>query len=179
MKAFTKWLTLAPFLVLAGCNATTATTSQGAGDSPSSKTDVAFITSSTDIIQFDKEEGKLAAKDSRNPAVLAEANKINNSAEYFAKQIYPAAARAGIKPPADLPTGLRVRLDHMHRQQGIDFDKDYVNDQIYSHQTNLYQLQDEAEHGTDPELKALAQRAVPVVQDDITRLRALQRRVPR
>ncbi len=177
MKSLTKWFTLASFLALAGCNATTATTSQGAGDSPAGKTDIAFITSSTDIIQFDREEGKLAAKDSRNPAVLAEANRINSSAEYFAKQIYPAAARAGIKPPADLPTGLRVRLDHMHRQQGIDFDRDYVDDQIYSHQTNLYQLQDEAEHGTDPELKALAQRAVPVVQDDITRLRALQRRV--
>ena len=122
------------------------------------------------------EEGKLAANYSRNPEILSVANEITNRANYFAKRVYPSAERLGIKPPADLPSSLRVRLDHMHRQQGIDFDKDYVDDQIFSHQTNLYQLQDEAEHGTDPELKTLAQSGVTAVQDDLAKLRRLQRR---
>jgi putative membrane protein len=178
MKQTVTWLALAASLALAACNSSTATVPHGTAESTVSKQDLDFVTYATAIIRFDKEEGQLAQKESKNPAVLAAANKISSDADYFAAQIKPAAARAGIKPPDVLPSDLRVRLGHMRLQQGIDFDKNYVNDQIYSHENNLAGLEDEAANGTVPELKALAQQAVPVVQANLARLRPLQYKMP-
>ncbi len=123
-------------------------------------------------------EGQLAQKESRNPEVLAAANKLRGDADYFAAQINQAAARAGIRPPGVLPSDLRVRLAHMRLQPGVDFDKNYVNDQLYSHENNLAGMEDEAANGTVPELRALAQQTVPVVKENLARLRPLQHSMP-
>jgi putative membrane protein len=177
MKQTVTWLALAASLALAACNSSTTTVPHGATDTVS-KQDLDFVTYATAIIRFDKEEGQLAQKEAKDPAVLATANKMTSDANYFGAKINPAAARAGIKPPDVLPSDLRVRLGHMRLQQGIDFDKNYVNDQIYSHENNLAGLEDEAANGTVPELKVLAQQAIPVVTENLARLRPLQHKMP-
>ncbi len=167
MRQTATWLALAASL--AACTSPPATVSEQ---------DLDFVTYATAIIRFDREEGKLAQTESKNPAVLAAMAEMTRDADFAGARINAAAARAGIRPPGVLPSDLRVRLAHMRPQQGVDFDRNYVNDQLYSHENNLAALEDEAANGTVPELKALAQAAVPAVRANIARLRPLQRTLP-
>lgn len=159
-------------MVLAACNASL-------GPAPAvSQQDLDFVTYATALIRFDEEEGKLARKEAQDPAMLEAVNKITSDANQFAARIHAAAARAGIKPPGVLPSDLRVRLAHMRLQQSVDFDRNYLDDQIYSHENALAGLEDEAAHGAVPELRALAQQAVPLVKANLVQLRSLQREMP-
>ena len=166
---------LAATLALGACAASTATSS---GTGNHNQTDVDSVTAAWSIIHFDQEEGKLAASSSKNAEVLAAAQSMTNAANFFESKLGPASAAAGITLPTALPTDLRIRLGHMTIQQGNEFDRYYVNDQLYSHENNLGALEEEAAHGQNPELIAIAKQGIPVVQKDIAHLRELQRRMP-
>jgi putative membrane protein len=139
-----------------------------------SQTDLDFVTYGHGVIAFDKAEGLQAQTQAQTPGVRAIAQKLSDRADYFQKLTDQAAAEAGITMPNELPYDLRVRLIHMTIQHGLDFDKTYLADQIASHENFQSSLEAEASGGRNPKLKAIAQQAVPVVQDDLTQLRRLQ-----
>jgi predicted outer membrane protein len=158
-------------LLLAACQSPVA---QPAAASSASPTEVAFTTNAFQIIEFDRQEGKLAQTQARNPRVKALAQQFTNEANDFAAQLTPLAANAGIKPPAVLRNDLRVRLGHMQLQQGLDFDRTYIADQIASHEEEVL-MQDSVGTGDiSPPFANLMQKGQSLIRRNLDTLRALQ-----
>ena len=163
-------LPAAGLLLLAACQGPTATTATS-GVNPA---EVKFTTNAYQIIQFDQQEGALARTQARNPRVKALAQQLTDEANDFEAKLAPVAANAGIKPPTELRDDLRVRLGHMRLQQGLDFDRTYLADQIASHEEELAMQDSMAGSGVSPAFADLVQKGQALVRRNLDTLRALQ-----
>ena len=56
-----------------------------------------------------------------------------------------------------------------------DVDSQYVSSQLDDHKETLALFEKEAQSGQDPELKALAFKAIPIIQQHIAQLEELQK----
>ncbi len=174
MSTMSRPLATAALLLLAACQ------NQNAKPTASNvnPAEVQFTTDAYQIIEFDRQEGALAKTQAKTPAVKAISDQLTNQANEFASRLAPTAAAASITPPSILRNDLRVRLGHMRLQQGQDFDRTYVADQIASHE-ELLQMQGGASGGTvSPEFATLMRQGTSLVQENLEKLRALQGQLP-
>ena len=157
-------------LVLAACQGPVAQSTTGSAN----PAEVNFVTNAFQIIEFDRREGALAQTQARNPRVKALAQQLTNEANDFAAQLTPVAADAGIKPPTVLRNDLRVRLAHMQLQQGLDFDRTYLNDQIASHEEEVMMQDSMSSANVRPAFADLIQKGQAIIRRNLDTLRSLQ-----
>lgn len=166
-----RWLPAAAALLwLAACGADRARPTSGNAN----PAEVRFTTDAFNIIEFDRQEGALARTQARSPAVKAIAQQLTDQANEFAARLAPTTAAASIQPPRVLRDDLRVRLGHMRLQQGLDFDRTYVADQIASHEEVLRMEGSMSDAGVSPQFAALMQQGIGLIRENLERLRALQ-----
>ncbi len=166
-------LVLPAALVLAGC-ATKATATNDRGDMNPS--DLDFVASARNIIEFDREECTAAQTQARSPAVRALAAKLLADANAFDAKLQPILVEAGISGPTALRSDLRVRLTHMRLQSGLDFDRSFIDDQIATHQEiiNRQQMMS-GTPGMNAHIIELAQQGAEILKRNLAELRRLQR----
>ncbi len=176
IKTTTRLTAAAAFLLLAACtNQNAKPTSSDVSVNP---TEVQFTSDAYQIIEFDRQEGALAKTQAQSPAVKAISDQLTSQANEFAARLAPIAAAASITPPRVLRTDLRVRLGHMRLQQGLDFDRTYVGDQIASHEELLRMQGGMTDEGAvSPQFATLMRDGTALVRDNLEKLRALQRQV--
>jgi len=164
-------------LLLSGCAAQNAQPTSAAAASTVNPAEADFVTNAYQVIEFDRQEGTLAQTQARNPQVKALAQQLTNEANDFAARLGPVAAAAGIQPPTVLRRDLRIRLGHMQLQQGLDFDRVYLADQIASHEEALRSA--EAMNGAQvsPQFAALSQQGNELLRQNLAKLYALQRQM--
>ena len=165
----------AALLLLAGCNNQNARPTSG--NANANPAEVQFTTDAYQIIEFDRQEGALARPQAKNPAGKALSEQLTSQANDFAARLGPTAAAASIRPPTILRNDLRVRLGHMQLQQGQDFDRTYVGDQIASHEELLRMEGGMNEGAVSPEFATLMRQGTSLVQENLDKLRVLQRQV--
>ena len=165
----------ASLLLLAACNNQNARPTSGAAN----PAEVQFTTDAYQIIEFDRQEGALARTQAQSPAVKAISEQLTSQANKFASRLAPTAAAASIRPPFILREDLRVRLGHMRLQQGLDFDRTYVGDQIASHEELLRMQGGMTEGAVSPQFATLMREGTTLVRENLEQLRALQRQVGR
>ena len=158
-------------LLLAACQGPAAKPTSGSSANPA---EVAFTTNAFQIIEFDRQEGKLAQTQARNPRVKALAAQLTDEANGFAAKLGPVAANAGIRPPTELRNDLRVRLGHMQLQQGQDFDRTYVDDQIASHEEEVMMQDAMGGAGVSPPFAELRSQGQDIIHRNLDTLRGLQ-----
>jgi len=163
----------AALILLAACGGQNAKSTSG-GANPA---EVRFTTDAYQIIEFDRQEGALARTEAKDPRVKALAQQLTNQANDFAAQLAPTAAAASITPPRVLRNDLRVRLSHMRLQQGLDFDRTYLADQIASHEEALMLEEGMSNAGASPEFLALMQKGNSLLRVNLEKLRELQRQM--
>jgi putative membrane protein len=141
-----------------------------------SQADANFVTESYRIVEMDNQEGQLAATQSNNPQIRALAAEIVSKANQLYPPLQDAIQKNGITPPRELPADLRGRLDRTRVLRGAAFDRSYLADQVDTHQRAIAVFEAEQARTQDPTLRALVVRALPVVQEDLGKLQALQPR---
>ena len=159
-------------LLIAGCQTSTATPT-GSSANPA---DLQFGTNAAQIIHFDQEECTLAQTQAKNPEVRALAAQLLQEANDFQAKLVPAAASAGITLPDTLDDMRRVRVGHMRLQNGLDFDRTFVDDQIASHQDAVDMM--EAVPASDSSaLAQLARQGNALITANLRKLQDLKRRL--
>ncbi len=155
---------------LAGCDTTSS-------HSPTdmSSADLDFVTAAFNIIEFDRQECTLAATQAKSPAVRALAAQFLQQANAFDMRLRSITEAANVQPPTVLRTDLRVRVAHLRLNQGLDFDRSFIEDQIASH-TDALDMQDRMSHtqGAHPQLQALAKEGLELLRENLGKLRVLQ-----
>lgn len=172
----TRLLTGAALMLgLAACQTPVATTS--AAGTTASPGEINFTTNAYQIIQFDREESKLAQTQAKNPKVKALAAQFMQQAEDFAAKLGPLAAQSGISPPTELRNDLRVRLSHMRLQSGQDFDRTWVSDQIASHEEETMMQDQMMSAPVSPQYGAVIKQGQALVGQNLETLRQLQMQI--
>ena len=165
----------AALLLLAACQNQNA--KPISSDVSANPAEVRFTTNAYQIIEFDRQEGALARTQAQSPAVKAISEQLTSQANEFASRLAPTAAAASIKPPSILRNDLRVRLGHMRLQQGRHFDRTYAGDQIASHEELLRMQGGMNEGAVSPQFATLMRQGTALVQENLEKLRALQRQI--
>ena len=158
-------------LLLAACQTPTA---KPTATSSASQAEINFTTNAFQIIEFDRQEGKLAQTQAKNPRVKALAAQLTDEANQFAAKLTPVAADAGIRPPTELRNDLRVRLGHMQLQQGLDFDRTYIDDQIATHEEEVMMQDSMSTAGVSPAFASLMGQGQDIIRRNLDTLRGMQ-----
>ena len=170
---------IAVLVALAGCgsNDNKANMSSTAPTPPPpalSAGDTAFVNT---VAQADTEEinaAQLAETNSHSARVKSYAQQMVSDHTAANQKLASIAQSKGVTPtmtPDDAHTQMMSQLQGEH---GRAFDRAYIQGQINDHQMVIQVLQNEAQTGTDPELKDFASTTLPVIQHHLQMAEALQ-----
>ena len=138
-----------------------------------SDADRAFIDQLAMAGQAEVANGETAAK-SENSAIADFGKQMVQEHGEMNQELAALAKQKGVEPPTSASLTDQAKGAVMSVMPGATFDKQYVSQQLSDHQETLALLEKQASSGDDPDLKALATKAIPVVQKHITELEALK-----
>lgn len=127
---------------------------------------------------FEIESSQLALQMSRNPAVRSFAQMMVNDHTRMMNEMMAMAPAMGMNM-ASMPMMARhmEMMQRLRAASAADFDMMYKREQMMAHEEGLMMHRAYAARGDNPALKAMAARAVPMIQMHMTRARALPGRM--
>ena len=117
--------------------------------------------------------GKLAASKAKDPAVKAFGQMMVTDHSKANDELKALAQKKNFQLPADIGSH-KSDMDDLSKENGADFDKDYVDKMVDDHETDVKNFQREAENGTDPDVKAFAAKTLPTLQKHLDAIKAIQ-----
>ncbi|MFL6448250.1 MAG: DUF4142 domain-containing protein [Bryobacteraceae bacterium] len=121
------------------------------------------------------ELGKVAAQKASDEKVKEFAQKMVDDHSKANEQLKELASKSNIEVPATLDSKHQSRIDKLSKLSGQDFDKAYVKDQLKDHQTDVREFSDEAQSGTDPNVKSFAASTLPILQHHLEMVKSLSK----
>jgi putative membrane protein len=109
------------------------------------------------------EMGRLAEKKSTTEKILAFAREMIEAHTKDNQQLQSVVTTIGISVPSALSESDAAMLQQLEALSGQAFDEAYVRSQVTEHQRVQALLQQELSGGTNAQLKAYAQEALPVI----------------
>ena len=154
----TSTLGILAFLALGGCSTT--------AEAP-----LPEVTAAYQLINFDLQECSVLRSRPPGPQVAAVSAKICADAAHLQPLVEHVAVNRGITLANDPSYKLAAQYVLLSSRPWPSIDVNYLQDQIGSHAQALAVFQQAAQQTTDLDLKFLAEGAIPVVQDNLGRLR--------
>jgi len=114
---------------------------------------------------FEIQSSEMILKDgASDPEVKAFATQMIADHTKAAADLKAAAAKAGVTVPTTLASKEATKLQQLSEEEG-DRQKLYVTQQILAHNDAVVLHRGYAAEGTDPNLKAYAEKALPVLEE--------------
>jgi putative membrane protein len=126
-------------------------------------------------------EAELAARKATTPAVKAFARQVAADHRTMGTQLKALATKLNVTADTaddDVRDVVKKANDDIKdltdKKAGIDWDEQYIDNQINDHKDVLDKLQDEAKTTTDPDLRAALEKATGKVQEHLTKAQDLK-----
>jgi putative membrane protein len=117
--------------------------------------------------------GQLAAKNAKDPEVKKFGQMMVTDHSKANDELKALAAKKNYQLPTDIGSH-QSTYDKLSKLTGADFDKQYVDEMVDDHETDVKDFQREAENGTDPDVKAFAAKTLPTLQKHLDAIKAIQ-----
>ena len=131
----------------------------------SSEVDETFAVAAMQGNNAEMDMAQLALKQSNADEVKAFAKKMISEHEGLMNEMMPVLQRLSAgKTPERLAPADKLALLHLASLSPVDFNQMYVMQQIGDHLASLTAFKTAAKNGTDPQLKAVAQKWTPTIQ---------------
>lgn len=137
--------------------------------------DQAFVTKLAGVNTAEVELGMLAKDKASGRDVKAFAQRMIDDHRKANDELKTVADRKHLAWPTALPADAVALKDKLSKLSGTEFDRAYVDAMVMGHGEALTQVKNEAQSGTDPEVKAWAMKASSVVQAHLTHAQDLQK----
>jgi putative membrane protein len=111
--------------------------------------------------------GNLAKQNGGSDAVKQFGDKMVTDHSQANNELRQLTQQKGITLPSDISSKDKAMTKMLASKQGADFDKAYVHDMVKDHETDVAEFRHEAENGKDPEVKAWAQKTLPVLEQHL------------
>jgi putative membrane protein len=153
------------------------TMGQGPADAaaPSKVDDKKFVKDAALGGMTEVELGKLAAQKASDAKVKEFGQKMVDDHSKANDNLKQIASKSNIQIPSSLDSKHQSRIDKLSKLSGEDFDKAYVKDQLKDHQTDVREFSDEAQNGSDPNIKTFAASTLPTLQHHLEMVKDLNK----
>jgi putative membrane protein len=111
--------------------------------------------------------GNLAKQNGGSDAVKGFGDKMVTDHSQANEELRQLAQQKGITLPSDVNSKDKKINKMLASKQGSDFDKAYIHDMVKDHEADVAEFRNEAENGKDPEVKAWAQKTLPVLEQHL------------
>jgi len=119
--------------------------------------------------------GKLATEKASSDSVKQFAQKMVDDHGKSTEELKKAAQQANVNVPDSLDSKHQSRVDKLSKLSGADFDRAYIKDQLKDHQKDVKDFQDEAQSGTDPNVRTVAAKLLPTLQQHLDTVKDLSK----
>jgi putative membrane protein len=113
------------------------------------------------------ELGKVASQKASSDAVKQFGQKMVDEHGKSTEELKKVAAQMKVNVPDTLDSKHQSRVDKLSKLSGADFDRAYIKDQVKDHQKDVKDFQDEAQTGSDPNVKTLAAKLLPTLEQHL------------
>ena len=121
------------------------------------------------------EMGKLATQKGSSEAVKQFGQRMVDDHSKANEQLKQAAAKSNIEIPASLDSKHQSHIDKLAKLSGPEFDKAYLKDQVKDHEHDVDKFKEEAQNGTDPNVKQFAMATLPTLQEHLSAVKDLKK----
>jgi putative membrane protein len=83
------------------------------------------------------------------------------------------AGAVGVTLPSDVDAATRAQYDELSSKTGRDFDLAYADAMVSGHEKAVREFSDEATSGTNPAVRAYAQKELPMLEEHLRLAREL------
>jgi putative membrane protein len=175
MRRCALWLLALALLPLAGCGLRRAGPVAAPTTPPISAADTGFIKQAAAASEADMQEAQLAVERAGRPVVKQFARQMVADHTSLGQQLSTLAQRKGVATPAQPDAAAASDIQELE-QSRRGFDTVYVRVQLAAQEQAVSLFRQEAEQGTDPDVKAFAQQNLPLVQQHLAMAEALDGR---
>lgn len=110
------------------------------------------------------EVGQMAQQKAALPEVKQFGETLVTDHTQANQELQQIAQSEGIALPTQPSSNQQAESRKLQKLSGKKFDRTFVKDEIKDHRKDIAEFQNEAQSGTDPALKAFAQKTLPVLQ---------------
>ena len=141
-----------------------ALTSAGSAASSAPPYDEQFLKTSVQGDIFEIQGGKLAQKRSHSPKVTTLAKRLIKDHSKSLKDAKDVAQKLGVQLELQPMPSMQWELKAVASMSGKKFDHWYSTLEVYDHQQDIRETEDEIANGQNAEIQKLAKQDLPVLQ---------------
>lgn len=123
--------------------------------------------------------GQLAMQNAASEEVKRFASSMVNDHTVADQQLRTLAERKNVDLPAKPDERHERVADRLSRLQGPEFDRQYMAEMVKDHERTVSQFQNQSSAGQDPDVKAFADKNLPILQQHLDHAKALHGRTAR
>jgi putative membrane protein len=121
------------------------------------------------------ELGKLAAEKGSTDSVKEFGQKMVDDHTKANEELKKVASTESITIADSLDAKHQSRVDKLSKLSGPAFDKAYMKDQVKDHEQDVSEFQNEAQNGTQVEVKDFAAKTLPTIQGHLAMAKDIQK----
>jgi len=119
-------------------------------------------------------EGKLAASKGSDPKIKEFGEKMVSDHGKANDELKAVAQKSGVTLPTEASKKEQDDANKLGQKMGKDFDEAYAKMMVKDHEEDVALFQKEADSGSDPNLKAFAQKTLPTLKEHLSMAKELQ-----
>jgi len=133
----------------------------------SSTTDHAFAMKAAQGGLAEVELGRIASQNAGDDSVRQFGQKMVDDHSKANDELKQIASSKGIGLPSSVSSKDKRTAEKLQKMNGPAFDKAYMKDMVADHKTDVAEFEREARSGSDPDLKAFAQKTLPTLREHL------------
>jgi len=178
---------LLPVALLTGCAHdehskgapdTGAATVSGTASSQLSSSDMKFIREASQGGIAEVKMGYMGVQNGTSTQVKNLGQKLIQDHTAANKELEQLASQKGAVITPELDAKHQKDLDALSKLSGAEFDKAYIHHAVMDHEKDIKKFQAAADKATDQDIRAFAQRTLPVLQQHLDMAKSAQNATP-
>ncbi|MEH2293964.1 DUF4142 domain-containing protein [Nostoc sp.] len=143
------------------------------GQNTLSSSDKQFITEAAVGGLAEVQLGQLASQRGATSAVKAYGQRMVQDHTQVNNQLKQLATQKGVTLPTSIGSKNQQVKQRLSKLSGTNFDRQYLNQMLQDHEKDVAAFQSQAQQGQDPDVKAFAAQALPILQEHLEKVRSI------
>jgi putative membrane protein len=142
-----------------------------------SHSDSSFLKDAAEGSMDEVRLGEMAQQKASNDRVKAFGKHMVDDHSKMANDVQAIASQKNINLPADITITEKASNKLLSSKSGDSFDKSYMSAMLKDHKDDIQAFEKEANSGTDPDVRALASKALPTLREHLKMAEDVARQV--
>lgn len=147
----------------------------GVAFAQSDKTDMKFATTAAQGGMAEVAVGQVASSKAASADVKQFAQRMVTDHTKANQELNQTASKSGVTLPQGVAKEDKAKADRLTRLEGAAFDKAYMKMMVEDHEKTVALFEKEANSGSDPDMKAFAQKTLPTLKEHLEMARSVER----